>query len=172
MLGFVNAIPKIFRDFLRRHRPNASETQHEGSHEELFPSLHASRKVTIDQSGIENTAMVIRNLTLRDLIRFATEVSAGMEFLSNKKARFFGYFKLLQNIMEFVVHLLKLRSKIFYSLLFVQSRFEKSFDAKIGHICLQTTIRVKNSLIGSAAYRHIISDHSSRPCRSKYFGRS
>jgi hypothetical protein len=79
----------IFRDFLRRHRPNASENQHDESHDDLFPSLHASRKVTIDQSGMENTAMVIRNLTLRDLIRFASEVSAGMEFLSSKKVSFF-----------------------------------------------------------------------------------
>lgn len=76
---------------MRRHRPNANEAAaaaNEDSHENLLPSI-ASRKVTVAQ-GAESTSVVIRNLTLRDLIRFATEVSAGMEFLSSKKVRIFG----------------------------------------------------------------------------------
>lgn len=74
------------QDFLRRHRPNASDEPNEDSQSNLIPSL--SRKVTLEQSGIDNTATVITNLTLRDLIRFATEIAAGMEFLSTKKVSF------------------------------------------------------------------------------------
>jgi hypothetical protein len=78
-----------YRDFLRRHRPNSNEAAaaNEDSHENLLPSI-ASRKVTVEQGG-DTSTVVIRNLTLRDLIRFATEIAAGMEFLSNKKVAYF-----------------------------------------------------------------------------------
>ncbi|KAI6215583.1 hypothetical protein M3Y94_00402100 [Aphelenchoides besseyi] len=64
------------RDFLRRHRPHGIETE-EDSQQNHTPS---TRKSTID-----NRSIVLHNLTLRDLIRFATEISCGMEFLSSKK---------------------------------------------------------------------------------------
>lgn len=32
---------------------------------------------------------IIKNLTLRDLVRFATEIARGMEYLGNKKVIFF-----------------------------------------------------------------------------------
>ncbi|KAI6188717.1 TK/FGFR protein kinase [Aphelenchoides besseyi] len=64
------------RDFLRRHRPHGVEAE-EDSQQNHTPS---TRKSTVD-----NRSIVLHNLTLRDLIRFATEISCGMEFLSSKK---------------------------------------------------------------------------------------
>uniref|UniRef100_A0A914CIT2 receptor protein-tyrosine kinase n=2 Tax=Acrobeloides nanus TaxID=290746 RepID=A0A914CIT2_9BILA len=71
------------RDFLRKHRPRddgATYPTEENSKNYLQP------KTCVIYQNLEFPGeVIIKNLTLRDLVRFSTEIARGMEFLATKK---------------------------------------------------------------------------------------
>lgn len=75
-----------FRDFLRKHRPRDHQhTSTQCTTEENSLNYMNNHKVIMYQNVNEPDGAIIKNLTLRDLVQFATEIARGMEFLSNKR---------------------------------------------------------------------------------------